>query len=298
MGKSDLAILACERFGGEIVSVDSMQVYRGLDAGTSKPDAAARRRVPHHGLDLADPGRDFSMGDFVRMAEAAMEGMRGRGRLPVLVGGTGLYLRGLLKGIAEAPRRDSAVRARLDTIAARRGASFLHRMLQRVDPEAAGRIRARDRQRVVRALEVIVSARRPLSALIRDAPFGPDRWPAVKVGLAMDRAALYRRIEVRVDRFFAAGLVGEVRSLVDAGVPATANAFKALGYRETLRHLAGEITLDQAMAATRQATRRYAKRQWTWFRKEEGVTWFEIDPERDDRFAAPLAFAARALQER
>jgi tRNA dimethylallyltransferase len=298
VGKSDLALLACERCDGEIVSVDSMQVYRGLDAATGKPDARARSRVPHHGIDLADPRRDFSLGDFVRAATATVEAIRSRGRLAVLVGGTGLYLRGLLRGIAEAPRRDAALRERLDGIGAARGVQFLHRMLRRVDPGAAARLPPRDRQRLVRALEVFFAGRRPLSELIGAAPFGPERWPAVKIGLDVPRERLGRLIDERVGRFFAAGLVDEVRGLLRAGVPESANAFKALGYRETLRHLRGGLTLEQAVAATRRATRRYAKRQQTWFRKEAGVTWFEIDPDREDRFAAPLEFAARALAAR
>jgi tRNA dimethylallyltransferase len=298
VGKSEFALQACMRLGGEILSVDSMQVYRGLDRATAKPDAAARRRVPHHGIDVADPGRDFSLGDFVRLAEGAIETIRGRGRLPVLVGGTGLYLRGVLKGIADAPPRDEALRARLRGVAARRGPGSLHRMLQRVDPEAASRLPARDRQRVARALEVFFTARRGLSDLLRAAPFGPDRFTAVKIGLSMDREILYRRIDARVIGFFRAGLLDEIRSVLQAGCPETANAFKALGYREALRHLRGEIPLQDAILLTQRNTRRYAKRQWTWFRREDEVVWFDVDPSRDDRFREPLRYAERALEAR
>jgi len=295
VGKSELAIRFCERLAGEIVSVDSMQVYRGLDRGTSKPDAATRSRVPHHGIDLADPGQDFSLGEFVRSTEEAIAGIRSRGRLPVLVGGTGLYLRGLLKGIIDAPRRDPVVRARLIAHDRRRGPGALHRVLARIDPETASRILPGDRQRIVRAIEVYRERREPLSSLIRRAPFAEDRYATVKIGLNMDRAALYRRIDERVVGFFAAGLVDEVRGLLEAGVPPAANAFKALGYREAARHLAGEIRLEEAVALTQRNTRRYAKRQWTWFRREPGVTWFDIDPRAADRWEAPLEFAARAI---
>ncbi len=294
-GKSAFALAACERFGGEVVSVDSMQVYRGLDRGTAKPGPEERRRAPHHGIDLAEPGQDFSLGDFVRASQEAIRSIQRRGRLAVLVGGTGLYLRGLLKGIVEAPRRDGALRARLVALAERHGTARLHRLLARVDPAAAARMRSGDRQRIVRALEVYVAARRGLSDLIRDSPFGPDRYVAVKIGLDMDRETLYRAIDARVGRFFAEGLVDEVRQLRAAGCPDTANAFKALGYRETLRHLRGDLGLEEAIALTRRNTRRYAKRQWTWFRKEEGVAWFSTDPAEPDRFRAPLAHAARAL---
>jgi len=295
VGKSELAVLACERFAGEIVGVDSMQVYRGLDLGTAKPPAEARRRVPHHGIDLADPGRDFSLGDFVREAEQAIDAIRSRGRLPVLVGGTGLYLRGLLKGIVGAPRRDEAIRARLRDRAAKRGTPYLHRLLRRVDPRAAARLPKADRQRLVRALEVFFASRRGLSDWIGESPFGADRYESVKIGLNMDRAALYRIIDARVLGFFAAGLVDEVRGLIRAGCPETANAFKAIGYHEALRHVRGEIGLDEAIALTQRSTRRYAKRQWTWFRKEADVTWFTIDAADPGRFKAPLAHAARAL---
>jgi len=295
VGKSAFALAACERFGGEVVSVDSMQVYRGLDTATSKPGAADRARVPHHGLDLADPGEDFSMGEFVRFAEGAIAGIRGRGRLPVLVGGTGLYLRALLRGVAEAPRRMPGLRARLRAMGERHGVAFLHRMLRRLDPEGARRLPANDRQRIVRALEVRIAVGRSLGEMVRERPFGEERYDAIKIGLDMDRARLYRRIDERVDRFFAAGLIDEVRGLLADGRPASANAFKALGYREAAAHLRGERTLDDAMALTRRNTRRYAKRQLTWFRAEPGVAWFSLDANAADPFAAPLEHAGRAL---
>jgi tRNA dimethylallyltransferase len=295
VGKSELAIELCERLGGEVVSIDSMQVYRGLDRGTAKPDPETRRRVPHHGIDLVDPGEDFSLGDFVRAAWRAVGEIRGRGAIPVLVGGTGLYLRGLMKGIVDAPPRDPRLRRRLEAIASARGVPRLHGMLSRRDPEAAARIGVNDRQRIARALEVFLTARRRLPELIRESPFGADRLPAIRIGLEMDRAALYRRIDERVERFFAGGLLEEVRGLMAAGYPASANAFKALGYRESLRHLRGECSLQEAIAMTQRNTRRYAKRQWTWFRKEEGVTWFKVDPHQADWSAEPLAFAARSL---
>ena len=295
VGKSACAMEAASRFGGEILSVDSMQVYRGLDAATSKPSEEERRRVRHHGLDLADPGDDFSMGDFVRAADAAAADIAGRGRLPILVGGTGLYLRAFLRGMAEAPRRAPGLRARLNRIAARRGVPFLHRMLARLDAASAARLPERDRQRLVRSLEVRFAAGRPLSALIQEQPFGPDRYPAVKLGLTMERRRLYERIDERADGFFAKGLLDETGGLVSRGVPRGANAYKAIGYREALRHLDGELTLEEARAETRQRTRRYAKRQWTWFRKEPGVAWFEIDPDAPRPFAAPLDHAAAEL---
>lgn len=298
VGKSAFALEACERHAGEIVSVDSMQVYRGLDRATSKPTPAERARAPHHGVDLGEPGDDFSMGDFVRAAERAIAGIAARRRLPVLVGGTGLYLRALLRGMAAAPRRDPALRRRLLDRAERRGVGSLHRLLTRLDPATAARLGARDRQRLVRALEVRLATGRPLSAVLGDEPFGADRYDAIKIGLTMERPALNARIDARVDRFFDAGLVEEVQALLGAGRPPSANAFKALGYRETAAHLRGETDLETAKALTRRNTRRYAKRQMTWFRRETGVAWFPVDPASADRFAAPHAHAAAALAAR
>lgn len=298
VGKSELALRLCERFRGELLSVDSMQVYRGLDAGTSKPDRSDRSRVVHHGIDLAPPGQDFSLGDFVRYAERTIGSIRRRRRLPVLVGGTGLYFRGLLRGIVDAPRRNEAIRARLYESSRRHGEPHLHRLLRRVDAEAAGRLGPRDRQRVVRALEVFFATRRGLSERIRKSPFGPDRYDAIKIGLNMDRDRLYRRIDARVDRFFAGGLIDEVRSLLAGGCPSSANAFKALGYRECLGHVAGGRPLEETIELTRRNTRRYAKRQLTWFRTEPDVVWFHLDPDDEGRFRAPLQHAERQLAAR
>jgi tRNA dimethylallyltransferase len=295
VGKSEFALLACERFCGEVVSVDSMQVYRGLDAATSKPGAADRLRAPHHGIDLVDPGEDFSMGDFVRAAEKAIADIGARRRLPVLVGGTGLYLRALLRGMAEAPRRAPALRERLRARAAERGVPWLHRMLARLDPETAARLPQRDAQRLVRALEVRFLAGRPLSALLRERPFGGERYDAVRIGLTMDRRRLHARIDARVDAFFANGLVDEVKRHLASGRSPEANAFKALGYREVLAYLRGDGPLEEAVALTKRNTRRYAKRQGTWFRAEPDVTWFTIDPDRPDPYGEALRHAAGAL---
>jgi tRNA dimethylallyltransferase len=298
VGKSEFALLACERWGGELVSVDSMQVYRGLDLGTGKPGRADRDRVPHHGIDLADAGDDFSLGDFVRAAQRAITAIRGRRRLPVLVGGTGLYLRGLLKGVVDAPRRNSVIRARLVGLAGRRGPAHLHRMLCRVDPEAADRLAPNDRQRIVRALEVYFASRRGLSDWIRESPFGPERYDAIKIGLEMGAEALARRIDARVRAFFAAGLMDEIRGLIASGCRESANALKALGYREGMAYLRGDIGLEESILLTQRNTRRYAKRQRTWFRREEGVTWFHVDPEGPDRFREPLAHVEQELSAR
>lgn len=274
-GKSELGAHLALRLGGEVVGCDSMQVYRGLDAATGKPPAALRGRVPHHLIDVAEPGEDFSMGDFVRAAEDAIAGIAGRGRLPVIVGGTGLYVRGLLKGPFDGPRRDEPLRDRLRAIEGRRGAGFLHRLLRRVDPEAAGRIGGNDPQRIIRALEVWLLTGRPLSEWFHAEGFSADRYPAVKIGLDLPREELYRRIDDRAGAFIDAGLFEEVERLVASGAPRHANAFKALGYREALAVLDGRLQKPEAVLLIRRNTRRYAKRQLTWFRREPGIMWLD-----------------------
>lgn len=289
-GKSALAVALALRLGGEIIGADSMQVYRGLDAATAKPEARLRKAVPHHLIDVAEPGQDFSMGDFVRLAEAAIAGIAARAHLPIVVGGTGLYVRGLLKGPFEGPRRNEPLRERLRAVAGRRGGPFLHRMLLRVDAEAARRIQPNDPQRIVRALEVWLLTRRTLSEWFREEGFAADRYPSVKIGLDLPREELYRRIDDRVGGFVAGGLFDEVDRLIRDGRPRTANAFKALGYREALAVLDGRLERPEAVELIRRNTRRYAKRQLTWFRKEPGVVWLDAL-----RGAEDLAEEAEAL---
>ncbi len=284
-GKSDLAAHLARRLDGEIVGVDSVQVYRGLDAGTGKPPLSVRREIPHHLIDIADPGRDFSAGDYARLAERAIAEIVARGRRPILAGGTGLYLRALLRGLADMPPRQPRLRSALQRWGERRGEGSLHRMLRELDPITAARLSPRDGQRVVRAIEVALATGRPLSEEIATSPFGPDRFGAVKVGLKMPWGALTARIEARVDAFFERGIVEEVRGLLAAGVPPGANCFKALGYREVLRHLEGRTSLEETVALVKGNTRRYAKRQMTWFRREPGLIWYDVGERAEEIFA-------------
>jgi tRNA dimethylallyltransferase len=279
-GKSDLAEALAQSQDGEVVGIDSMQVYRGLEAGTYKPSLAARRRVPHHLVDIADPRHDFNLGDFVRAAEAAIADILARGRLPILAGGTGMYLRGLLKGIDPAPRRDPALRRALEALADRRGTAHLHRILAANDPEAAVRLAPADRMRLVRALERTLASGRPAAGA---SWARPDRIPALKVGLLPEPEVLRARIDARVEAMFAAGIVAETEALLAAGVPAEGSALKALGYREAVAHLRGELDLPGAIAAAKRHTRQFARRQMTWFRREPDVRWFAVggdDPAR------------------
>ncbi len=280
-GKSALALALAETLGGEIVGCDAVQVYRGFDCATAKPSADERRRVPHHLIDCADPRVDFSLADYVRSAEQALAAIRGRGRVAVVTGGTGLYLRGLLAGVLPAPARDPALRARLRSILDRGGARHLRRLLARLDPGSAARIAPRDTQRLARALELAAGGRSWSERLAADGTWaaGGERMPSLKIGLDTDRGLLGARLDERVDRFFDGGLIDEVRALLDAGVPPQANAFKAIGYREVLAAFAAGSDPETTRPAVKRSTRRYAKRQRTWFRKERGIVW--LDAARD-----------------
>jgi tRNA dimethylallyltransferase len=277
VGKSRVAVDLARRFGGEVISGDSIQVYRGFDIGTDKPGPEARRGVPHHLIDIAGPEVQYTAADFVRDALAAARAIAVRGRLPIVAGGTGLYLKALLDGLFPGPGRDTAVREALEAEARERGLDTLFRRLEAADPEYARKIRGRDRVRIIRALEVLAATGKPISEHFRETRSPVAGRKVIRIGLELDRAALVRRIDERVGRMFAHGLVDEVRGLLARGVPESAPAFKALGYSHVIRLLRGEISRDQALALTRIDTRQYAKRQMTWFRKMTGVAWFSPD---------------------
>ena len=277
VGKSRVAVDLALRFGGEIVGGDSIQVYRGFDIGTDKPSPAERRGVPHHLIDIVDPTVQFTAADFVREALAAARGIASRGRLPIVAGGTGLYLKALIDGLFPGPGRDPAVRAALEAEVREKGLEALFRRLEAVDPAYAAKIRDRDKVRIVRALEVYEATGRPISEHFRATASPVADRTVVRLGLRLDRAVLVRRIEERVERMFARGLVDEVRGLLSRGVPDDAPPFRALGYRHVLAHLRAGLALEEAVALTKTDTRQYAKRQMTWFRKMDGVAWFSPD---------------------
>jgi tRNA dimethylallyltransferase len=273
-GKSRLAMSLAAALDGEIVNADALQVYRGLDLGTAKPSREDRLRVPHHLIDILDPGERYSAGEFARRARLAIAGIEARGRTAIVVGGSGLYLRALLLGISPIPPGDPAVRAELRARLDAEGLPALAAELARADPETAARLSAGDSQRVLRALEVALVSGVPQSAWIARQPFGNQRIPAVSVGLTLPRSLLYDDIAGRVTRMVEQGWVEEVRGLLARGLDPHLPAFQAIGYRQLALHLMGERTLQQAIQETVQATRRFAKRQETWFRKELDVTWF------------------------
>lgn len=274
-GKSAVAFrLAAER-EGEIVSCDSLQVYRGLDVGSAKATPEERARVPHHLLDVVDPDQDFSAAEYARQAREALAGIRARGRLAIVAGGTGLYLRALLEGLFEGPSRDQDLRARLTGMAERGGASRLHRLLARVDPEAAARIPPRDLVRIVRALEVFKTTGRPLTAHHREGAPPLEGFAVHVVGIAPPREALRAAVERRTGEMFARGLLAEVRGLLASGCPEDLRPLRAIGYRQAVDVIAGRTTEDEARRDIVVSTMRYAKRQLTWFRHQAQASWFE-----------------------
>ena len=288
-GKSALALSLAGELGGEIVNADALQVYRGLDIGTAKPTLEERRRVPHHLVDCLPPDAALSAGRFARLAGDAISAIRGRDRVPLVVGGSGLYLRALLGGISPMPDVAPALRGWLRREAERRGLPALRRWLRALDPETAARTAEGDTQRTLRALEVALAGGRPQPWWIARRPFAEPLAHVVRVGLTLPRGVLYDRVAGRVSAMVAAGWVGEVEALLKAGADPGWPAFQAIGYRQLAHHLRGETSLDQAVEETVRATRRYAKRQLTWFRREPNVTWFDArEPEGARRHVREL----------
>jgi tRNA dimethylallyltransferase len=271
-GKTELAAALAERLGGEVVSADAFAVYRGLDIGTAKPDAATRSRVPHHLIDVADPRERYSAGMFVRDADSAIGEIRSRRRLPVVAGGTHFYVRALLYGLFPEPPKDPRLRELLEAEWAA-DPSAVRARLAALDPEAVLRIASADRQRTLRALEVCILSGRPMTALWREHPVGAPRHAALMLGLRPPREELHARIGQRVERMFAAGLLREVKGLLAGGIPPQAHALKAIGYRESCQVLAGVLTEQEAVERAKAATRQLAKRQMTWLRGEREVEW-------------------------
>lgn len=280
-GKSALGMALAEELGGEIINADALQVYRGLDIGTAKPGAEEQARVPHHLIDILEPHERYSAGDFARRAREAIADIQERGRLPIVVGGSGLYLRALFEGISPIPPGDPEVRERLRGRLESEGLPALAAELRELDPETAARLPPGDTQRILRALEVAVVSGEPLSAWISRQPFGTQRIAALRVGLTLPRAILYDQIEGRVARMVRRGWVEEVAGLLSSGLSPSLPAFQAIGYRQLVQYLEGTWSLDRAIAETIRATRRFAKRQETWFRKESDISWFSAqDPNR------------------
>ena len=272
-GKSALGVALAKQFGGEIVACDSTQLFRGFDIGTAKPSLAERAGIPHYLLDVLNPDETSTAGDYRQRAEPVLADLKTRGKLPIFTVGTGLYLRALLEGLAELPQRSEEIRERLRESAASRGPGHLHSILKKLDAESAAKIAPNDEQKIIRAIEVCLLARKPLSEVHRTARKPLFGWEPIKIGLQPPREALNARIRARTETMLAEGWLSEVRHLLEQSFPEDSKPFDFIGYRELRDVLQKKISLDEARAAIQQSTRQYAKRQLTWFRREHGVHW-------------------------
>jgi tRNA dimethylallyltransferase len=280
-GKTALALALAEEFGGEIVNCDSVAAYREFEIGTAKPTPEARSRVPHHLLDIVGPTEELTAGEYARRARAALQQIAARGKLPIVVGGTGLYLRALLDGLFAGPPRSEELRERLRGIAGAKGTDYLHRVLRRMDPSAAGKIHANDQPKLIRAIEVCLAARRPITEMWSEGREPLHGFRILRIGLDPAREALYARINQRAAQMFETGLVDETQGLLEKYGEA-AKQIDSLGYKQAAQFLRGEVSRERAIADAQQGHRNYAKRQMTWFRREPAVHWFAAfgdDPE-------------------
>lgn len=287
-GKSELALRVAEQFRGEVVNCDSVQIYRFFNIGTAKLPEADRCGISHHLIDIADPDDVFTAGDFARVARPVLSDIARRGNLPVVTGGTGFYLRALIDGLAPGPQRDVALRERLRGREDRRSGS-LHRILRRLDPRTASHIHANDTPKVMRALEICIAARTTASAVFASGRDALQGFRVVKIGIFPDRDKLYARLESRIEAMFAAGLIEETESILARGYSPECKPFESIGYKQALQVIRGELSPKDALFYAARDTRRYAKRQMTWFRQEKGIEIFR-------GFADEPAVAARVIE--
>jgi tRNA dimethylallyltransferase len=287
-GKSALGVWLAERLSGEVVACDSTQLYRGFDVGTAKPRVSERRDIPHHLIDVLGPEEPATAGGYRQLALPVLENLRQQNRVPILTVGTGLYLRALLDGLAELPERSEELRERLRADAKEHGTGYLHGVLKRLDAEAAEKIAPADEQKLIRAIEICLLAQKPVSEVHREGRTPLQGWHVLKIGLTPPREALHERIHARTDAMLERGWLREVQSLLASGMREDAKPFDFIGYRELRSVLDGRISLEKARAAIQQATRQYAKRQLTWFRKEKDVRW--LSGFGDDPAAQAAAF--------
>jgi tRNA dimethylallyltransferase len=271
-GKTALAISLAQRFRGEIVNCDSVAMYRDFEIGTAKPSARDRKQAPHHLFDFVDPTEYMTAGEYARRARQVLQEIKGRGCLPIVVGGTGLYLRALLEGLFPGPQRSEELRERLREKAAERGSEYLHCLVVRLDSEAAAKIHRNDVPKLIRAIEVSLAARQPMTMLWKSGRNMLEGFRICRIGLNPTREALYQRINERAQRMFQSGLVEETKGLVER-YGEQARPLFSMGYKQAVEYLRGKLTREQAITAAQQAHRNYAKRQMTWFRREPDVNW-------------------------
>jgi tRNA dimethylallyltransferase len=280
-GKSDLALRLAQELNGEIINADSMQVYRGMDIGTAKPSVEERARMPHHLIDIIRPDQPFSAADFAEAADTAIRDISFRGKRPIVVGGTGLYIRSLLKGLVDSPAGTEEVRQDLLSEARELGNQAMLEELRRVDPELAERIHPNNLVRIIRALEVFRTTGIPLSRYQLEHSFSGRQYRSLQLGIQVERSLLYNRIDDRVNLMLEQGLLREVKELLNAGYEPGFKAMRAIGYKELIAHLSGEYDLNEAIRLIKRNTRHYAKRQLTWFNADKDILWLEYPSEFD-----------------
>ncbi len=280
-GKSALAIGLAREFNGEVISADSMQVYRRMDIGTAKPSMKERQAVPHHLIDIVSPDEDYTAADFRNDAVSKIKEVRSRGKNIFIAGGTGLYIKALTKGLFPGPKGDKMLRDTLRKEAQEKGGLYIHERLKEVDPEAASRIHPNNIIRVIRAIEVYEAAKRPISELQKEHGFSEARFDALKIGLIKERALLYADIENRVERMINEGLLEETRRLLEAGYSMDLKPMCGLGYKEMIGFLHGKYAFNEAVEELKKNTRHYAKRQITWFKKDAEIRWFSPQQKED-----------------
>ena len=292
-GKTALAVALAKELNGEVVSCDSMQVYRRMDIGTAKPTVEEMQGIPHHMIDVAEPDEDFSVSRYCAMAAPIVDDIVARGKTAIIAGGTGLYMDSLIRGNDFAPFPSTGVREQLDAEADCQGIQVLYDRLAAIDPEAAGKLHLSDRKRIIRALEVYLETGETITAHNRKTQLIPPRYTPIWLGLDFEnRADLYSRIDARVGMMLEAGLVEEIRSLLDSGIPKKCTAMQAIGYKEFVAALEGQCTIEEAADQVRQSSRRYAKRQLTWFRRNPRMHWLIRQPGQE---AAEILEAARQV---
>ncbi len=291
VGKSFLAVRLAKKLGGEIINCDSMQVYKGFDIGTDKTPLKKRDGIPHHLLDVVDFSTQYTAADFVDQALEAIKGILRRKKIPFIVGGTGLYLKALLDGLFPGGKSDPALRQKLEKEAQEKGLESLRAKLMEVDPAYCQKIHDNDKVRIIRALEIFLSTQKPLSQHFLNTRSHVGDFNIIKIGLKLERQALYKKIEKRTDEMFEKGIIREVENLLKQGVDENSPPFRALGYKNVLKFIRKEMPLEEAISLTKRDTRHYVKRQMTWFRKMEGINWFSADD-----FEAILKFARGNLE--
>ena len=283
VGKSDIAISLADELKTAIVSGDAFQIYRGMDIGTGKPSMELRKKIKHYLIDIVNPGEAFDAAKFKKEAEAAIEEILQAGKIPIVAGGSGLYIRTLTQGICQAPAKNKQVREDLEKLAGDKGSHFLYLCLEKVDPGAARRIHPHDQRRIIRALEVYVQSGSPLSRFQKQNQQEKPKFRYIKIGLLRPRTELYKRAEERIEEMFTQGWVEEVKKLIEEGYQPELPSIHGLGYREITRFLSGKISLPRTKLLIKRNTRHFIKRQLTWFKKEKDVHWIPIEKNQDKK---------------